>query len=140
MNTFYIRTTVNFHIVTTLIAILLLAPAISAHAEVTNVHADEKIGTVRQVYDGKLDPDLQINTFRNIDRLFSTATVRRGSTVSRLSYKDRVLSAVVEQSLAFIAKDTEPNVEGSTKRATTSPMAGSLVITAAFFQILVIQS
>ena len=47
-------------------------------------HADEPIGTVRQVYDGKLYPDVQVNTFRNIDRLFPTRTVRRGPKVSRL--------------------------------------------------------
>lgn len=47
-------------------------------------HAVEPIGTVRQVYDGKLDPELQVNTFRNIDRLFPTRTVKRGPKVSAL--------------------------------------------------------
>lgn len=47
-------------------------------------HAGETIGTVRQVYDGKLYPDIQVNTFRNIDRLFPTRTVARGKTVSTL--------------------------------------------------------
>ncbi len=47
-------------------------------------HADEPIGTVRQVYDGRLYPDIQVNTFRNIDRLFPTRTVRRGPTASPL--------------------------------------------------------
>jgi CubicO group peptidase (beta-lactamase class C family) len=47
-------------------------------------HANEDIGTVRQVYDGKLYPDIQVNTFRNIDRLFPTRTVARGETVSTL--------------------------------------------------------
>lgn len=47
-------------------------------------HASEPIGTIRQVYDGKLYPDLQVNTFRNIDRLFPTRTVKRGSKVSVL--------------------------------------------------------
>ncbi|MDP2714541.1 serine hydrolase [Rheinheimera sp.] len=47
-------------------------------------HAGESIGTVRQVYDGKLYPDIQVNTFRNIDRLFPTRTVARGKTVSTL--------------------------------------------------------
>lgn len=47
-------------------------------------HSDEPIGTVRQVYDGKLYPDLQVNTFRNIDRLFPTRVVRRGNSVSSL--------------------------------------------------------
>ncbi|MGK2927940.1 MAG: serine hydrolase domain-containing protein, partial [Lysobacterales bacterium] len=38
-------------------------------------HAGEPIGTVREVYDGRLYPDLAANTFRNIDRLFPTRTV-----------------------------------------------------------------
>lgn len=44
-------------------------------AEVTNPHAKETIGTIEQLYDGKLRPDLQANTYRNIDRLYPTATV-----------------------------------------------------------------
>lgn len=47
-------------------------------------HAGEDIGTVRQVYDGKLYPDIQVNTFRNIDRLFPSRTVARGSVISQL--------------------------------------------------------
>ena len=47
-------------------------------------HADEPIGTVREVYDGTLYPDTQANTFRNIDRLFPTRTVRKGDTVRDL--------------------------------------------------------
>lgn len=47
-------------------------------------HAKEPIGTVRQLYDGKLYPDIQVNTFRNIDRLFPTRTVARGNTVTTL--------------------------------------------------------
>lgn len=38
-------------------------------------HASEPIGTVRQSYDGALSPELAINTFRNIDRLFPTRTI-----------------------------------------------------------------
>ncbi len=45
----------------------------------TTAMADEPIGTVREVYDGRLYPDIQVNTFRNIDRLFPTRTVRRGA-------------------------------------------------------------
>lgn len=42
-------------------------------------HASEPIGTVRQVYDGILTPEMAVNTFRNIDRLFPTRTVPRAS-------------------------------------------------------------
>ncbi|MBM9593577.1 serine hydrolase domain-containing protein [Roseitranquillus sediminis] len=41
-------------------------------------HADEPIGTVEQVYDGHLTPDLAVNTFRNIDRLFPVRVIEAG--------------------------------------------------------------
>jgi CubicO group peptidase (beta-lactamase class C family) len=47
-------------------------------------HADEPIGTVREVYDGTLYPDIQANTFRNIDRLFPTRQVPHGASVRAL--------------------------------------------------------
>lgn len=43
-------------------------------------HADEPIGTVEQIYDGHLTPDLAVNTFRNIDRLFPVRTIEAGDT------------------------------------------------------------
>jgi len=43
-------------------------------------HASEPIGTVRQIYDGALSPDLAVNTYRNIDRLFPTRTIEPGGT------------------------------------------------------------
>ena len=43
-------------------------------------HAKEPIGTVREIYDGVLTPEMAVNTFRNIDRLFPTRTIRRSST------------------------------------------------------------
>jgi hypothetical protein len=58
----------------------LLAGAASS-PQVVNPHASEPIGTVREVYDGKLLPDIQVNTFRNIDRLFPTRAVRHGQRV-----------------------------------------------------------
>src|SRR6266446_654541 len=38
-------------------------------------HRTEPIGTVREIYDGVLTPEMAVNTFRNIDRLFPTRTV-----------------------------------------------------------------
>ena len=46
--------------------------------------AQDPIGDVRILYDGKLRPDIQVNTFRHIDRLFPTRTISRGSSVSSL--------------------------------------------------------
>jgi len=62
-----------------LFALIVFASA--ANAQPVNPHAAEPIGTVRQVYDGALPPDVQVNTFRNIDRLFPTRTVARGNHV-----------------------------------------------------------
>lgn len=52
-------------------------------------HAGEAIGTVREVYDGRLYPDVQVNTFRNIDRLFPTRVVRHGASVRELPVNSR---------------------------------------------------
>jgi CubicO group peptidase (beta-lactamase class C family) len=69
--------------------LLALVAAAALHAPAAPAgegyrHAAEPIGTVREVYDGRLYPDIQVNTFRNIDRLFPTRTVSRGPTVSLL--------------------------------------------------------
>jgi CubicO group peptidase (beta-lactamase class C family) len=42
---------------------------------------EESIGSVRQMYDGALTPDLAVSTFRHIDRLFATRTVAHGDKV-----------------------------------------------------------
>jgi CubicO group peptidase (beta-lactamase class C family) len=42
-------------------------------------HAEEPIGTVREIYDGALSPEMAVRTFRNIDRLFPSATIPRSS-------------------------------------------------------------
>lgn len=54
-------------------------------------HRDEEIGSVRQVYDGALFPDIAVNTFRNIDRLFPTRTVKRGEQVFEIPVAARQL-------------------------------------------------
>lgn len=69
-------------LMTVSVLLLFLATGAPASAkEQTYRHAGEPIGTVREVYDGKLFPDIQVNTFRNIDRLFPTRRVSRGETV-----------------------------------------------------------
>jgi len=47
-------------------------------------HADEPIGEVTAVYDGSLFPDLAVNTYRNIDRLFPSRTVAVGNRIHAL--------------------------------------------------------
>lgn len=55
--------------------------------------AEEPIGTVREIYDGTLYPDIQVSTFRNIDRLFPTRIVPRGEAVRQLRVSDHPLLA-----------------------------------------------
>jgi CubicO group peptidase (beta-lactamase class C family) len=58
----------------------------------TNPHAGEPIGSVRQMYDGKLTADEAVRTFRNIDRLFPVRVIRRGATVTPLRNSRRPLT------------------------------------------------
>jgi hypothetical protein len=60
----------------------------------TAVAGAESIGTVRQVYDGTLTSDIQVSTFRNIDRLFPVRVVKRGSIVLALPRAPKPLSKV----------------------------------------------
>ncbi|MGF9562338.1 serine hydrolase [Neorhizobium sp. JUb45] len=75
-------------------AAALFAGPHNAAAEEAYPHADESIGTVEQVYDGALTPDLAVSTFRNIDRLFPTRTVKAGGKPSELSKSDKPLGKV----------------------------------------------
>lgn len=66
--------------------LLLLLTACAGHRQATyaNPHATEPIGTVNEMYDGKLSPELAATTFRNIDRLFPSRIIAHGATVSPL--------------------------------------------------------
>jgi CubicO group peptidase (beta-lactamase class C family) len=54
----------------------------------------EVIGTVRQMYDGALTPDLAVSTFRHIDRLFPTRTIAHGDHVRPLPPAARPLTRI----------------------------------------------
>ena len=54
----------------------------------------ENIGTVTEVYDGTLTSDIQIHTFRHIDRLFPVRTVKHGPNVLVLPRARRPLAKV----------------------------------------------
>lgn len=61
-------------------AMCAFCPPLAAQADsMTYPHAREPIGTVRQMYDGALTPEMAVNTFRNIDRLFPTRAVAHGA-------------------------------------------------------------
>jgi CubicO group peptidase (beta-lactamase class C family) len=57
-------------------------------------HAGDSIGTVREIYDGVLSPELAVTTFRNIDRLFPTGQVLPGATPRALTPSARALGEV----------------------------------------------
>jgi len=63
-----------------LLALAAISPCLADEAPAYR-HANEPIGTAREVYDGTLMPDIQANTFRNIDRLFATRKVKHGKSV-----------------------------------------------------------
>jgi CubicO group peptidase (beta-lactamase class C family) len=58
------------------------------------VSAADSIGTVTQVYDGTLTSDIQVNTFRNIDRLFPVRVVKHGPNVLALPAAAKPLTRV----------------------------------------------
>ncbi len=63
-----------------LLSFVASSPAVTVQAaEAVYRHAGEPIGSVREIYNGTLYPDIQVNTFRNIDRLFPVRTVRHGT-------------------------------------------------------------
>lgn len=74
-----------------------LLPAIGAAADYP--HAHEPIADPRQLYDGALTPDLAVNTFRNIERLFPTRRIARGGAVKALLSAPRPLAQ-----LAFVSR------------------------------------
>jgi CubicO group peptidase (beta-lactamase class C family) len=57
-------------------------------------HAAEAIGTVREIYDGVLAPDMAVTTFRNIDRLFPSRTIARSTRPRPLLPADEPLTSV----------------------------------------------
>jgi CubicO group peptidase (beta-lactamase class C family) len=73
--------------------IMVLSSTISMSAPAPDYpHAREAIGTVREVYDGALTPDLAVNTFRNIDRLFPSRVIAHGDNVMPLPPAPRKLT------------------------------------------------
>ena len=53
-----------------LVCLVLLALPAAGAAQRPYPHESEAIGTAREIYDGALSPEMAVNTFRNIHRLF----------------------------------------------------------------------
>lgn len=60
-----------------LLATVLLVPSCAPVS--TYPHDSEPIGTVREVYDGTLSPEMAVQTFRNIHRLFPSRIIPRST-------------------------------------------------------------
>jgi CubicO group peptidase (beta-lactamase class C family) len=59
-----------------------------------SAHAQEQIGSLQSVFDGSLRPDIQVSTFRHIDRLFPTRIVQHGASVYPMPLADKALTQV----------------------------------------------
>jgi CubicO group peptidase (beta-lactamase class C family) len=57
-------------------------------------HAGEPIGTVREIYDGTLSPELAATTFRNTDRLFPTRRIAASAVPRPLPASPAPLTAL----------------------------------------------
>ena len=67
---------------------LVLVGGVGSHQAVADTDA---IGTVREVYDGTLTTDIQVNTFRHIERLFPVRVVKHGEHVLPLPRRAKQL-------------------------------------------------
>lgn len=65
---------------------------VAAESGAHYAHGSEPIGTVRALYDGRLMPDIAINTFRNIQRLFPTRVVERGARITPFARAEEPLT------------------------------------------------
>ncbi|MCZ0963181.1 serine hydrolase domain-containing protein [Paracoccus benzoatiresistens] len=78
-------------------------PCISAAGDYP--HASEPIGTVEEIYDGHLTPDLAVSTFRNIDRLFPVRTIKAGDAPRDLPAAPQDLAAKVSFDIDGVTYD-----------------------------------
>src|SRR5690606_29827341 len=58
-------------------------------------HADEAIGDVEAVYSGHLTPDMAVNTYRNIDRLFPSRVIEAGDSPRELPPSEASIDGLI---------------------------------------------
>lgn len=75
-----------------LILIVLLGFLFVACTKESDNDSSDKIGNASDLL--FLDPELQPGTFRNIDKIFNTRTIKRGETVYSLPYSASLLTSV----------------------------------------------
>lgn len=62
------------------------------------VGQQKDVADIRQVLDGRMTPDVEVNTFEQSQRLYPFKTVRRGASVRALARAERPLGALAFQS------------------------------------------
>lgn len=71
------------------LSVALASVALVSSAQASDYrHADEPIGDVEAVYSGHLTPDMAVNTYRNIDRLFPSRVIKADDSVRELPDSD----------------------------------------------------
>ena len=79
------------------LGVALLATGRVPAAQVVNPHAGERIGTVQQVYDGALLPDIQVNNPR--ERVVIVVWSALPKPTGRATVRDNDFFAAVSQAL-----------------------------------------
>lgn len=90
------------------------------------LHANEPIGTVRQIYDGALSPELAVNTFRNIDRLFPVNKIKAASAKQVMNLP--LADVKLRQQLAALEWKERGQVMNLTRFFDLNRIAGALVL------------
>jgi len=101
-----------------LLTLALLAPACTQVS--TYPHENEPIGSVREVYDGTLSPEMAVQTFRNIHRLFPSRVVPRSTSPRPLP--------VAAEPLGDIAFDDDGTTYSIDEFLEANRVAGLLVL------------
>lgn len=73
--------------------VLSMSPRVAAEAQTNGVTPPE-VAPVRSIYNGKVAPDLQAETFRHIEKLFPTRLVKRGEEIRPLPRYSKQLTDV----------------------------------------------
>ena len=78
---------------------VLILCGILAACGISASRPDETIGSVSEIFNGTLRPDVEVNTFRQIDKVFPSRAVPHGVSVYPLPASDRPL-----ENVSFVSK------------------------------------
>jgi CubicO group peptidase (beta-lactamase class C family) len=77
------------------VLVALVAAAAPRAAQEPYPHQDEPIGSVREIYDGVLSPEMAVNTFRNTHRLFPSRRIPAATRPRPLARAETRLGTIV---------------------------------------------